>query len=139
MERATLGQMEKLESALHDSRPLVQEVTMRLGLFANVWAAVRSHNVCTGKLRGALTCTTFQITADIRKLKSRLPYADDHTSPVRTSDPLTNSLPTDAIPLLMQLFIDRVQKLEEMYGYLSQALYHYQVTVWAPIPGTLMP
>lgn len=41
LERACLNQMVNLESTLHDSRPLVQEVTTKLGIFASVWAAVR--------------------------------------------------------------------------------------------------
>jgi len=90
LERACLSQMMKLESTLRDSRPLVQEVTTKLGVFASVWAA---------------------ITADIRKLKNSLHRAEDPTS---------------------QLFILRVQRLERMYGYLSQALRHYQVTVRLP-------
>jgi len=49
LERACLSQMVKLESTLHDSRPLVQEVTTKLGIFANVWAAVRLSNLCSGK------------------------------------------------------------------------------------------
>ncbi|KAH0830123.1 hypothetical protein J3R83DRAFT_1469 [Lanmaoa asiatica] len=65
LERACLGQMVKLESTLHDSRPLVQEVTMKLGIFASVWAA---------------------ITADIRKLKNSLHRAGDPTSQVKTLD-----------------------------------------------------
>lgn len=44
LERACLGQMMKLESALHNSRPLVQEVTVKLGIFASVWAAVRPQS-----------------------------------------------------------------------------------------------
>ncbi|KAG6375763.1 hypothetical protein JVT61DRAFT_2613 [Boletus reticuloceps] len=83
LEKACLGQMAKLESALQDSRPLIQEVTTKLGIFASVWAA---------------------ITADIRKLKNSLQRADDAMSP----------------------------RLERMYGYLSQALRHYQVTVLLP-------
>jgi hypothetical protein len=90
LERACLSQMVKLETTLHDSRPLVQEVTTKLGVFASVWAA---------------------ITADIRKLKNSLHRAEDPAS---------------------QLFILRVQRLEKMYGYLSQALRHYQVTVQLP-------
>ncbi|KAF8129324.1 hypothetical protein EV363DRAFT_1584725 [Boletus edulis] len=61
MERACLNQMVKLESAFHDSRPLVQEMTTKLGLFASVWAA---------------------ITADIRKLKYSLECAEDAASPL---------------------------------------------------------
>ncbi|KAF8437633.1 hypothetical protein L210DRAFT_2338149 [Boletus edulis BED1] len=61
LERACLNQMVKLESAFHDSRPLVQEVTTKLGLFASVWAA---------------------ITADIRKLKISLECAEDAASPL---------------------------------------------------------
>ncbi|KAG6375764.1 hypothetical protein JVT61DRAFT_2614 [Boletus reticuloceps] len=60
-ERACLNQMVKLESAFHNSRPLVQEVTTKLGLFASVWAA---------------------ITADIRKLKISLECAEDAASPL---------------------------------------------------------
>ncbi|KAF8129325.1 hypothetical protein EV363DRAFT_1451315 [Boletus edulis] len=90
LEKACLGQMAKLESALQDSRPLVQEVTAKLGIFASVWAA---------------------ITADVRKLKNSLQRVEDPMSP---------------------LFIIRVQRLEKMYGYLSQALRYYQVTVLLP-------
>lgn len=40
LEKACLGQMVKLESTLHAAMPLVQDVTMKLGIFASVWAAV---------------------------------------------------------------------------------------------------
>lgn len=48
LESACLSQMVKLESTLHDSRPLVQEVTVKLGIFATVWAAVRPQTFALG-------------------------------------------------------------------------------------------
>ena len=50
LERTCFGQMMKLESTLHESRLLVQEVTAKLGIFASVWAIVRLRNCCTGEL-----------------------------------------------------------------------------------------
>ncbi|KAG8217083.1 hypothetical protein J3R82DRAFT_5108 [Butyriboletus roseoflavus] len=55
LERTCLGQMVKLETTLHDSRPLVQEVTVKLGIFASVWAIVRPRTVCFGELGSILT------------------------------------------------------------------------------------
>lgn len=86
LEKACLSQMVKLETTLHDSRPLVQEVTMKLGIFASVWAAVRPQNFYCGKLGSVLTGIIFQITADIRKLKNSLHRAEDPTSQVRALD-----------------------------------------------------
>ena len=86
LEKACLSQMVKLETTLHDSRPLVQEVTMKLGIFASVWAAVRPQSLYCGKFGSVLTGTIFQITADIRKLKNSLHRAEDPTSQVRTLD-----------------------------------------------------
>jgi hypothetical protein len=86
LERACLSQMVKLETTLHDSRPLVQEVTTKLGVFASVWAAVRPQSFYCGKLGNTLTCIMFQITADIRKLKNSLHRAEDPASQVRTLD-----------------------------------------------------
>lgn len=83
LERASLSQMMKLEAALHDSRPLFQEVTMKLGIFASVWAAVRPSSYCT-KIDTTLTGIMFQITADIRKLKGSLQHTEDLTSQVST-------------------------------------------------------
>ncbi|KAF9229015.1 hypothetical protein BS17DRAFT_217452 [Gyrodon lividus] len=90
LEQACLSQMVKLESTLHDSRPVVHDVTTKLGAFANVWAA---------------------ISADIRTIKNALSYAENPSS---------------------KLFVRRVQRLEKLYGYLSRALRHYQVTVRLP-------
>ena len=84
LESACLSQMVKLETTLHDSRPLVQEVTTKLGIFASVWAAVRPQNFHCGKLDSTLTGIMVQITADIRKLKNSLHRAEDPTSQVRT-------------------------------------------------------
>ncbi|KAF9233983.1 hypothetical protein BU15DRAFT_66105 [Melanogaster broomeanus] len=90
LEQACLSQMVKLESTLHDARPVVHDVTSKLGAFASVWAA---------------------ITADLRAIRNSLEYATDPTS---------------------QLFARRVQRLERLYGCLSQALRYYQVTVRLP-------
>ncbi|KIK94655.1 hypothetical protein PAXRUDRAFT_827759 [Paxillus rubicundulus Ve08.2h10] len=40
LEQACLTQMVKLESTLDDARPVVHDVTTKLGAFANVWAAI---------------------------------------------------------------------------------------------------
>ncbi|KIJ67120.1 hypothetical protein HYDPIDRAFT_26521 [Hydnomerulius pinastri MD-312] len=88
-EQGRLNQMVKLESTLHDSRPVVHDVTTKLGAFATVWAA---------------------ITADLRSIEVALSFSNPSS----------------------QLFIRRIERLERLYGYLSQALRHYQVTVRLP-------
>lgn len=40
LEQACLSQMVKLESTLDEARPVVHDVTTKLGAFANVWAAI---------------------------------------------------------------------------------------------------
>ncbi|KIJ14101.1 hypothetical protein PAXINDRAFT_169936 [Paxillus involutus ATCC 200175] len=98
LEKACLNQMVKLESTLYDARPVVHDVTMRLGAMANVWAA---------------------IAADIRQIV----YHSQSCGETRTSE---------------KLFVQRVQRLEALYGCLSEALRYYQVTVWLPGARTLM-
>ena len=75
--------MMKLESTLHVSKPLVQDVTTKLGIFASVWAAVSSWKFRLSDRDDILAKQfTIQITADIRKLKNSLHHAEDPTSKV---------------------------------------------------------
>ncbi|KAF8838121.1 hypothetical protein BDN67DRAFT_972033 [Paxillus ammoniavirescens] len=62
LEHACLRQMVNLQSTLDDARPIVHDVTTKLGAFASVWAA---------------------ITADIGALQESLSYVRNPNSKVR--------------------------------------------------------
>ncbi|KIK94662.1 hypothetical protein PAXRUDRAFT_142397, partial [Paxillus rubicundulus Ve08.2h10] len=94
LEKACLNQMVKLQSSLDDARPVIHDVTMKLGVLSNVWAA---------------------IAADIRQTV----YHSQSCDETRASE---------------KLFVQRVQRLDALYGCLSKALRYYQVTVSLPVP-----